>query len=313
LNATLRTSIIAIVGPTAVGKTAVAIELSRLIGGEIISADSMAVYRGMDVGTAKPTPEEQAKAKFHLIDVADPSAPFSVGEFQRLAHKAIDAVIERNPPAIVVGGSGLYVRAAVDGLDTTIPPADPDLRRRLLNEATTHGVEWVHSRLAEIDPESAERIHPANLKRVVRAIEIYERTGIPASVFFEKDSRRKPRYSDARFFGLIADRAELYARIDRRVDAMVDSGLVEEATWLLETVKNSSLPSMQGLGYKEIAGYIRGDYGLNEAVELIKKNTRRFAKRQLTWFRADARVTWIDVTHRTAVEVSLSIKETLNL
>jgi tRNA dimethylallyltransferase len=303
--------VIVIVGPTAVGKTAVAIELVSIVGGEIVSADSMAVYKGMDIGTAKPTPEEQAHAAFHLIDVADPAHDFSVGEFQRLAQGAIDDILERNPPAVVVGGSGLYVRAAVDGLDSTMPAANDELRRRLRDEAAAFGSEHVHRKLADVDPVSAERIHPNNLKRVIRALEIYEATGTPPSVLFDADAVRRPCYPDARFFGLTMGRDELYARIERRVDAMMEAGLEDEVARLLERDIDPSLPSMQGLGYKEIAGYIRGEYGRNEAIDLLKKNTRRFAKRQYTWFRADPRIVWIDVAGRPPREVSMIIKESL--
>jgi len=307
-----RAKVIAIVGPTAVGKTAAAVELVSRIGGEIISADSMAVYVGMDIGTAKPSAEERTRARFHLIDLADPAKPFSVGEYQRLAHKAIEEVVSRNPPAIVVGGSGLYVRAAIDGLGASIPPPNEELRRRLTEEARVRGKEYVHARLAEIDPESARRIHPNNLKRVIRALEIYEATLTPASVVFETDSARAPRFPDSVFFGLTVGRDVLYARIEERVDAMMAAGLVEEVSALLARGVNPALPSMQGLGYKEIAGYLAGNYGIDQAVALLKKNTRRFAKRQLTWFRADPRIKWIDVQGLDAAEVSKIIQGELD-
>ena len=303
--------VVAIVGPTAVGKTSVAIELVSLIGGEIVSADSMAVYLGMDIGTAKPSEEEQAKASFHLINVADPTKPFSVGEFQRLAQKAIDDILKRNLPAVVVGGSGLYVRAAIDGLDSSIPAQNEELRLKLAEEAQVYGNEYVYKRLAAVDPKSAERIHPNNLKRVIRALEIYEITGTPASHLFEIDSKRDVMYPNTRFFGLTMNRKALYARIEERVDNMISAGLVDEVSRLLDRGADLSLPSMQGLGYKEIAGYLRGNYGKEEAVDLLKKNTRRFAKRQYTWFMADQRIVWIDVERRTAKEVSKLIKESL--
>lgn len=301
--------VIAIVGPTAVGKTAIGIELASLIGGEIVSADSMAVYKGMDVGTAKPTLQERKRAIFHLVDVADPARGFSVGEFQELAHRAIDDILERNPPAIVVGGSGLYVKAAIDGLGQAIPPEDPAVRRRLFDEARRLGKESVHARLASVDPKSAARIHPNNLKRVIRALEIWEITGVPASNLFEADAVRLPRYKGAMFFGLTMERQALYARIEQRVDSMIEAGLVEEVRGLLGRGIDPVLPSMQGLGYKEIAEHLRGRCGLEEAVALLKKNTRRFAKRQYTWFHADPRVTWIDIDGKTAAEVSVTIKE----
>lgn len=308
---TIRAKVIAIVGPTAVGKTATAIELVKQIGGEIVSADSMAVYRGMDIGTAKPTQEERKLARFHLIDVVDPTEFFSVGQYQTLAHAAIDDIIERNPPAIIVGGSGLYVKAAIDGLAIWIPPRNEELRRRLIEQAKAQGKESLHAKLAEVDPELAKKIHPNNLKRVIRALEIYEATGIPLSAIFERDAKRQPRYPDVPIFGLIMRREALYSRIEERVDAMIAAGLVEEVAELLKRGIDTNLPSMQGLGYKEIAGYLNGKYTLEEAIDLLKKNTRRFAKRQLTWFRADKRIKWLDVENRSASEVATLIRQEL--
>lgn len=299
-----------IVGPTAVGKTAVAVEFVSQIGGEIISADSMAVYVGMDIGTAKPTREEASRARFHLVDVVDPSAPFSVGEFQRLAREAIDDVLQRNPPAVVVGGSGLYVRAAVDGLNLEIPGRSEQLRAQLAQEASEFGNESVYRRLAQIDPVSAELIHPNNVKRVIRAIEIYELSGTPASALYARQSGSG--YANARWFGLTMKRDALYERIENRVDAMIEAGLIEEVDGLLRRGLDLHLPSMQGLGYKEIAGFLRGEYGKEEAIALLKGNTRRFAKRQYTWFRPDARIRWINVDGMTAKKVSENIKGVLS-
>lgn len=304
--------VVVIVGPTAIGKTAAAVELVSDVGGEIVSADSMAVYRGMDIGTAKPNAEEMARAPFHLIDVANPAEPFNVGEFQRLAKMAIDGILATNPPAVVVGGSGLYVRAAVDGLNLEIPERDDALRVRLAEEARLHGNESVHARLRELDPVSASRIHPNNLKRVIRAIEICERGGVPASELFEADSRRTSGYVDARWFGLAVERETLNERIDKRVDAMIEAGLIQEVAGLLRRGVGLEMPSMQGLGYKEIAAFLRGDYSQEEAVALLKGNTRRFAKRQYTWFRADRRIKWIDVDGMTAKKVSEIIKGELS-
>lgn len=300
--------VVVIVGPTAVGKTEVALELVCSIGGEIISADSMAVYVGMDIGTAKPTGSQRRRARFHLIDVADPGKPFSVGEYQRLAVEAIEDVVQRNPPAVVVGGSGLYVRAAVDGLDLAIPARDDKLRAKLAEEARQFGSARLHDRLRQVDPLSADRIHPNNLKRIIRAIEIYELTGVAASELFERDAKRERRYPDAQWFGLTMNRAALCERIDKRVDEMVAAGLIDEVASLLERGIDPSMPSMQGLGYKEIAAYLRGDCGRDEAISLLKLHTRQFAKRQYTWFRADGRVRWIDVTGMAAEEVSGIIK-----
>ncbi|MGI6296506.1 MAG: tRNA (adenosine(37)-N6)-dimethylallyltransferase MiaA [Armatimonadota bacterium] len=300
-------NLIVIVGPTAVGKTAVAIELACKIGGEIISADSMAVYVGMDVGTAKPTREEQSRARFHLIDVVDPSEDFNVGEFQRLAHQAIDDVLERNPPAILVGGSGLYVRAAVDGLDLDIPAGSEELRKDLRDQAHKYGNEYLHRRLRELDPVSAAQIHPNNLKRVIRAIEICELSGSPASELHDKT---RSGYNCARFFGLTMNRQLLYERIEKRVDAMIADGLIDEVSGLLNRGIEPQMLSMQGVGYKEIAGFLRGEYTKQEAIQLLKRNTRRFAKRQYTWFMRDERIRWLEIDGMTAKKVSeLIIKE----
>lgn len=304
-------NVVVLVGPTAIGKTAAAIGFVERIGGEIVSADSMAVYKGMDIGTAKPTREEQSRARFHLIDVADPAKPFSVGEFERLAHQAIDDIARRNPPPVVVGGSGLYVRAAVDGLGPSIPAENAEVRQRLSMEAELHGKGHIYAQLVRVDPESARRIHPSNLKRVIRALEIFETTGVKASVMFEEDSKRARRYPNAQFFGLTMNRQQLYNRIEKRVDSMVKAGLMDEVAGLLARGVDSAVPSMQGLGYREMAGCLRGDYSFDEAVALLKKNTRRFAKRQYTWFRADPRITWIDVDGLSAGEVSEIIKESL--
>lgn len=307
------TDVIVIVGPTAVGKTSVAIELVRAIGGEIISADSMAVYKYMDIGTAKPTPEEQGRAVFHCIDIADPEASYSVGDYQKAAQAAIGEVIERNPPAVVVGGSGLYVRAAVDGLDDNIPAGDQDFREKLDNIARDEGVDKVHAMLAAIDPVSAGRIHANNVKRVIRALEIHHSTGRKPSELYEADSLRTAQYPQARFFGLTMPRELLYARIESRVDDMIRDGLIDEVRSLMKKVTDPYCTAMQGLGYKEIAAYLRGEMSLEEAIDLLKKNTRRFAKRQYTWFNADKRIRWIDVEGRSAVEVSKQIKELLSV
>lgn len=271
----------------------------------------MALYKYMDIGTAKPSAEEQSGTKFHLIDVADPAESFNVGEFQKLAHGVIDDIIRRKMHAIVVGGSGLYVRAAVDGLDTTMPAENAELRAKLEQEVQTYGNLSLHRKLAKIDPKSGERIHPNNVKRVIRALEIYGATGIAPSVMFEIDAERQPVYPNAIFFGLNMSRDQLYARIEKRVDAMIGEGLVEEVSRLLHRGIDPSATSMQGLGYKEIVGYLRGDCALDDAIALLKKNTRRFAKRQLTWFRADSRIKWINIDNRTASEVSKQIKEIL--
>ena len=274
------------------------------IGGEIISADSMAVYTGMDIGTAKPTSRQRSRARFHLIDVADPALPFSVGDFQKQAEIAIDEVLKRNPPAVVVGGSGLYVRAAVDGLDLDIPGRSDELRADIEDQARQFGNEHVHNLLRELDPVSADRIHPNNLKRVIRAIEICKISGVAASEMFSGTRRQ---YEHARWYGLTMKRERLYERINNRVDSMMAEGLVDEVATLMQRGIDTRMTSMQGLGYKEIAGFLSGDYDKEKAVELLKRNTRRFAKRQYTWFRQDTRIKWLNIDDMTAEQVSETI------
>lgn len=298
----MRGTLVGIVGPTATGKTAVGIELAKKLRGEIISADSMAVYKLMDIGTAKPTPDERAEATFHLIDVVCPDEDFSVAEFKRLAEEAIQDILTRGKVPIVVGGTGLYVRAVTGGLN--IPKAGPDreFRERLRSEAAELGNEHLLARLKQVDPETAERLHPNDLKRIIRALEVYALTGLPISHFHETAGASEA-ICDVRLFGLTMSRPELYRRIERRVDEQIESGLIEEVRALLDKGYAPDLSSMRGLGYKQVAGHLLGNYGLEEAVYLLKRDTRRFAKRQFTWFRADDRIHWIDVE-------TLSPKET---
>ncbi len=300
--------LLAIVGPTATGKTEVGILLAERLGGEIVSADSMQVYQGMDIGTAKPTPEQRRRVPHHLIDIIPPDRPFSVAAYQELAERAIQEIWERGNQPILVGGSGLYVRAVLGGLDIPVAPPDPELRRRLDAEARRRGCEHLHARLASVDPTAAARIHPHNVRRVIRALEVWEQTGRPISEWWSLDDARKGKYN-TRQFGLTAPRADLYWRIDARVDAMLADGLVEEVQRLLDQGYGEDLVSMQGLGYAQIAAHLRGRLSLEEAVERTKRDTRRFAKRQLTWFRADDRIEWIDITHyRDSADVAAEIE-----
>jgi tRNA dimethylallyltransferase len=284
--------LLAIVGPTATGKTGVAVEVAKRLGGEIVSADSMLIYRYMDIGTAKPTAGERQGIPHHMIDVVNPDETYSVALYQEQAERCIKEIASRGKLPLLVGGTGLYVRAVLERYN--FPPAgyDPELRRRLNEEAEICGVREMHRRLAAVDPEAAEKIHPHNLKRVIRALEIYYLTGCPSS----RRKRRKegPGYHVA-VFGLFLDRPLLYRRIEERVDKMLAAGLVEEVRQLLARGYGPELVSMQGLGYKEIAQYLLGRVTLDEAVRLLKRNTRRFAKRQLTWFGRDPRIRWIDV------------------
>jgi len=286
--------LLAIVGPTATSKTEVGILLAEMLGGEIISADSMQVYRGLDIGTAKPTAEQRRRVPHHLIDIIDPDQPFSVAAYQELADQALDDIAGRGKLPVLVGGSGLYVRAMVGGLDLPVAPPDPELRRRLEEEGRRRGGEALHARLVSVDPVAAKRIHPHNTRRVIRALEVYEQTGRPISQWWRLDDERKERYN-ARQFGLTVPRAELYQRIEERVDRMLSDGLVEEVSRLLGQGYGEDLVSMKGLGYAQVVEHLRGEVSLEEAVRRLKRDTRRFAKRQLTWFGADRRVEWVDV------------------
>ena len=279
-------------GPTAVGKTALAVTLATRLGAEIICADSRTVYRGMDVGTAKPTREQRARVPHHLLDVVDPAEPFTVADFQRLAAQAVSEVRSRGRLPLLVGGTGLYIRAVVD--DLVIPPVPPDrsLRERLEAEERVHGPGHLHQRLTRLDPAAASRIHPANLRRVIRALEVTLKTGTPISAQQAQGHDPMP----AIMVGLFIDRGELYRRIDARVEDQLAAGLIGETRRLLAQGVPPEAPSMQALGYKEVAGWLRGAFDEQEAVRLLKRNTRRYAKRQLTWFRRDPRITWVDAT-----------------
>ncbi|HLN11722.1 MAG TPA: tRNA (adenosine(37)-N6)-dimethylallyltransferase MiaA [bacterium] len=282
--------LLVIAGPTAVGKTAIAVAAAGRLGAEIVSADSRTVYRGLDIGTAKPSRADRAAAPHHLLDVAAPDEVFTVADYQRLARAAIAEIRARGRVPMLLGGTGLYLRAVVDGV--AIPAVAPDWprRARLEEEERAGGAGTLHRRLAEVDPEAAAAIHPRNLRRVIRALELYERTGAPRAA-----PRGEGAESAPLMVALTLDRGRLYARIDRRLDQMIADGLVDEVRRLLDAGVAPALPAMQGLGYKELVPHIRGEIGLLEAVERLRRNTRRYAKRQWTWFRADPRYRWIDV------------------
>lgn len=281
-------------GPTAVGKTAVAVALAERMGAEIVAADSRTVYRGADVGTAKPTPEQRGRVRHHLLDVADPAEAFTLADYQRLAHQALADVHARGRLPLLVGGTGLYIRAVVDGL--SLPPVSPDhaLRAALEADERECGSGHLHGRLAALDPDAAMRIHPRNLRRVIRAMEVVLRTGRPISA--QQRQGGGAIAGAVAMVGLTMERTQLYRRIDARVEAQMASGLEDETLRLLERGIPLTAPIMQALGYKEIAGWLLGSCDAAEAVRRLKRNTRRYAKRQLTWFRRDPRIAWLDVT-----------------
>ena len=288
----MKLRLLCLLGPTAVGKTEIAIQLARRLDAEIVSVDSRQIYRQMDIGTAKPTPEEQKAARHHLIDCVDISQPFSVADYQSLADAAIADIQNRDKRVLLVGGAGLYFRAVVDGLFEG-PGADPSLRERLEAEATQHGVNVLHDRLRACDPVSAERIHPNNVVRVIRALEVYELTGTPMSELQQQWHPEKQRYPFIAFC-LTMPRAMLYQRIEQRVDVMLANGLIAEVESLLAAGYTRDTVALRSFGYKELIAYLDGKSTYLEAVEQLKQNTRRFAKRQLTWFRKDTRIEWID-------------------
>ncbi len=295
--------LVALVGPTAVGKTELSLELAEAIGGEIVSADSRLVYRGMDIGTAKPTPAEQARVPHHLIDLVDPDQVVTLAEYQRLAYAASDGILQRGHVPLLVGGSGQYVRAVIEGWG--IPEVEPDweLRSELEAVAQVHGTEALHARLAELDPVAAGRIHHRNIRRVVRAMEVTLTVGKPISQVQRKTA---PPYRILQI-GLNRPRPVLFQRIDARIDQMLAAGLVNEIRELSK-VYDWSLPAMSGLGYRQIGLYLRGKATLEEAVHLIRKETRRFLRQQGTWFRSDdPHIEWFDLEQIAAEQVVCSV------
>ena len=278
--------LVILTGPTAVGKTDLSIALAKRIGGEIISADSMQVYRHMDIGSAKIMPKEMDGIPHHLIDVLEPTEEFNVVSFQQMAKQAMDRVYDRGHIPIVTGGTGFYIQALLYDIDFTDNDEDTELRRQLEEIAKTQGSEALYDRLRQIDPESCEIIHANNVKRVIRAIEFYEKTGMKISEHNKAQRQNSSPYNFA-YFVLNDDRDKLYRGIERRVDVMMAQGLVDEVKRLADSGCTRDMVSMQGLGYKEILDYLDGRITLEEAVYLIKRDTRHFAKRQLTWFRRE--------------------------
>ncbi len=292
---TTKRPLVILTGPTAVGKTALSIALAKAIGGEIISADSMQVYRHMDIGSAKITPEEMEGIPHYLIDVLEPDQEFNVVVFQELAKQAAAEIYSRGHIPIVAGGTGFYIQALVYDIDFTENDEDTAFRRTLEEQAKREGTEALYERLRAVDPESCESIHAHNIKRVIRAIEFYEKTGKKISEHNREQRQNDSPYNFA-YFVLNDDRERIYERINVRVDLMMAQGLVEEVRALRESGCRKEMVSMQGLGYKELLSYLEGEASMEEAVYLIKRDTRHFAKRQLTWFRREKEVIWVDKT-----------------
>ena len=288
----MKQPLIILTGPTASGKTALSVELAKRIGGEIISADSMQVYRYMDVGSAKVTTEEMDGVPHHLIDVLDPQDSFNVVTFQEMAKEAMKKIYANGHIPIVAGGTGFYIQALLYDIDFTDNDEDMEYRHHLEELAKEQGAEVLHSMLKEVDPPSAEAIHANNVKRVIRALEFYKKTGQRISDHNEEERQKESPYNFA-YYVLNMDRATLYDRIDLRVDKMIEAGLEEEVKQLKGMGCTRDMVSMQGLGYKEILDYLNGELSLEEAVYILKRDTRHFAKRQLTWFKREKDVTWV--------------------
>ncbi len=288
--ATEKPKIIVICGPTGVGKTAVGVELAGHFNGQIIGADSMQVYRHMDIGTAKPTAEEQARVAHHMIDIIGPDEPFDAARYAELAGTKIFELDRQEVTPFVVGGTGLYIKALLHGLFEA-EVFDADVRRRLKQEADAQGIESLHERLRRLDPESAERLHPNDRYRILRALEVVETTGKPISRYHREHGFSEQPF-EALKIALSMDRKALYARINQRVDAMIAAGFLEEVKSLLAQGYSGNLKSMQSIGYRHMLDFIQGRSSREACVRTLKRDHRRYAKRQLTWFKADPQIIW---------------------
>lgn len=289
----MKKPIVVLTGPTAVGKTELSIQLAKVIGGEIISADSMQVYKHMDVGSAKITPEEMDGVRHYLVDELEPFDEFHVVIFQEYAQKYLNEIYAHGKIPIIAGGTGFYIQALLNDIDFTEQESDSAYRKELEALAEEHGNQYLHDRLKEVDPESAEAIHPNNRKRVIRALEFYQETGRKISEHNAKEQMRTSPYNFA-YFVLNDERSHLYKRIDARVDKMIEDGLEAEVRRLKEMGCTKDMVAMQGIGYKEMLSYLDGSYSLEEAVYIIKRETRHFAKRQITWFKRERDVIWLN-------------------
>lgn len=297
--------IIVIVGPTAVGKTHISVELAKKLGTEIISADSMQIYKGMDIGTAKVTEDEKQGIIHHMIDIVSPDEDYSVSEFKYTAEKIIDRLLEEKKVPVIVGGSGLYVNSLIYNLDFGNARSDEKLREYYTYYYKKHGEDALYDKLLKIDPEAAEKIHKKNVKRVIRALEVYDITGSKFSEI-NTDIRKESNKYDCILAGLSMERKVLYERINQRVDEMLSKGLLEEVRSLMEKGYGKNLVSMRGIGYKEIIDHLEGITDYDEAADILKRNTRRFAKRQYTWFLKDRNVKWFSMDNPADVDNTIN-------
>ncbi len=299
MNRTTADSVLIVCGPTASGKSELAVRLACALDAEIISADSMQIYRGLDIGTAKPSPEHQMTVRHHLIDVIAPDQPFSAADFAAAADRAIHEIHSRGKRVIVAGGTGLYIRALLKGLVDS-PSGGGDLRQALQDEAGCIGNEAMLEKLRLVDPELAATLHPNNLVRIIRALEVYHMTQIPLSRYQKEHAFAARRY-DTLQIGISVDRPLLYRRIDERVERMLDGGLLQEVRGLLASGFGRDLKAMRSIGYKEAVGHLHGELSREETSRLIKRDTRRYAKRQMTWFKADPDILWFDYPEKFAI------------
>jgi tRNA dimethylallyltransferase len=300
--------VVAIVGPTGVGKSRLAIQLALKFKGEIVGADSRQIYRYMDIGTAKPSQEELAQVPHHLVDIINPNEDFNLAQYQQMAYSVIADIQHRNKLPLLVGGSGLYVRAVLEGWQVPEVAPDTEFRRQMEEKAKLSGPAELQQELMRIDPTAAENIDPRNIRRLIRALEVYKSTG---TLFSELQLKRQPNY-DTLIVGLTADRDELYRRVDARVNRMVEQGLIEEVERLINMEYSLDLPSMSGIGYRQIGLYLKGEITLTEAIQQIKFETHRFVRHQYNWFRLkDPKIKWFDITHQPEAEITALVGEFL--
>ena len=294
INGMDRPQVVVLVGPTGVGKSKLAIELAETFGGEIVSADSMQVYRYMDIGTAKPTADEQKRVRHHLIDIVTPDQPFHASLYQRLGRNTIDQLYHSGKTIWVVGGTGLYIKTLIQGIFNN-PKIDPTIKERLKQEAKEKGEDFLYQRLRNVDPKTASSLHRHDLFRTIRALEVFDSTGIPISFFREQHRFGERPYHTIKI-GLEMDRMALYHRIEERVDQMIERGLVQEVRGLMEMGYGAGLKPMQSLGYKQMVLFLSEEIEWTEALREMKRDTRHYAKRQWTWFKADPEIRWRDVS-----------------
>jgi len=309
INEEDRPRVVILLGPTGVGKSKLVLELAEAFGGEILSADSMQVYRYMDIGTAKPTPEDQKRVRHHLIDLVTPDQPFHAALYRTLGRKTIDQLYKRGKPIWVVGGTGLYIKALTQGLFPG-PKIDPTVRERLKQEAKEKGEAFLYQRLKEVDSKTASHLHPHDLFRLIRALEVFDSTGVPISFFREQHRFGERPYLSLKI-GLEMDRKMLYRRIEERVDQMMERGFLQEVKKLMGMGYGSELKPMQSLGYKQLIQFLSKKIGWDEAVQQIKRDTRHYAKRQCTWLKGDPEVCWRETSidrERIFLEVKSFIK-----